>query len=98
MSKGSAGFPALAGEPPDRRKSQSGDAFPGSVAVRDGTITFTIRRSALGAPRAYALAATAERTYYPGGRGDPEVDSSVDHAPDQQWPRPNPRWVEVGGV
>jgi hypothetical protein len=77
---------------------QSGDAFPGSVAVRNATITFTIRRAALGAPRAYALAATAERAYYPGGRGDPEVDSSVDHAPDQQWPRPNPRWVEVGGV
>jgi LysM repeat protein len=77
---------------------RSGDSFPGSVTERNGTITFTVRRAALGAPRAYALAATVERTYSPGGRGDPEVQSSVDHAPDQQWPRPNPRWVEVGGV
>ncbi len=79
-------------------KVASGDAFPGSVTAKDGTITFTVRRTALGTPRSYALAATAERLYYPGGRNDPEVDDSIDHAPDQQWPRPNPRWLEVGGV
>ena len=77
---------------------KSGDGFPGTVTVRNSTITFTVRRSALGAPRAYAMAATVERVYSPGGVGDPEGDNSVDHAPDQQWPRPNPRWVEVGGV
>ncbi len=77
---------------------ESGDAFPGSVTVKGGTITFTVRRAALGTPRAYALAATAERMYYPGGRDDPDFEDSIDNAPDQQWPRPNPRWVEVGGV
>jgi LysM repeat protein len=77
---------------------QSGDSFPGSVAVKKDTVTFLIRRTALGTPRAYALAATVERIYYPGGRSDPEVQDSVDNAPDQQWPRPNPRWLEVGGV
>ncbi|MCY7418056.1 MAG: LysM peptidoglycan-binding domain-containing protein [Chloroflexi bacterium] len=77
---------------------QSGDSFPGSVSVKKDTITFVVRRAALGTPRAYALAATVERIYYPGGRGDPEVLDSVDNAPDQQWPRPNPRWIEVGGV
>ncbi len=76
----------------------SGDGFPGSVTARNGTVTFLIRRTALGTPRSYALAATVERTYYPGGRDDPEVDDSIDHAPDQQWPRPNPRWLVVGGV
>ncbi len=77
---------------------ESGEAFPGSVTVRDGTITFTVRRTALGTPRSYALAATAERMYYPNGRDDPDFEDSIDNAPDQQWPRPNPRWVEVGGV
>lgn len=82
----------------DRRTGQveSGALFPGTVSVGGRTITFLIRRTALGAPRAFALAASAERTYYPGGRGDREVDESVDRAPDQQWPRPNPRWVELG--
>lgn len=77
---------------------QAGASFPGTVTVKGDTITFVIRRSALGAPRAYALAATVERTYHPNGQGDPQVDDSIDHAPDQQWPRPNPRWLDVGGV
>ena len=76
----------------------SGNAFPGSVTVKGSTITFLVRRQALGTPRAYALAATVERVYHPGGQSDPEVEDSVDNAPDQQWPRPNPRWLEVGGV
>ena len=84
----------------DRRSGQidSGSSFPGTVNVKSSTITFLIRRAALGAPRAYALAATVEREYHPGGANDPEVEDSVDSAPDQQWPRPNPRWLEVGGV
>ena len=84
----------------DRRSGQidSGGSFPGTVTVKNSTITFLIRRTALGAPRAYALAATVEREYHPGGADDPEVEDSVDSAPDQQWPRPNPRWLEVGGV
>ncbi len=84
----------------DRRTGEvrSGDAFPGSVTVDGRRVVFSVRRSVLGAPRSYRLAATVERVYYPGGPGDPESDYSVDHAPDQQWPRPNPRWLEVGGV
>ena len=84
----------------DRRSGQihSGSSFPGSVTVKSSTITFLVRRAALGTPRAYALAATVERAYHPGGADDPEVEDSVDNAPDQQWPRPNPRWLEVGGV
>ena len=84
----------------DRRSGQidSGASFPGTVSVKGSTLTFLIRRTALGAPRSYALAATVEREYHPGGADDPEVEDSVDNAPDQQWPRPNPRWLEVGGV
>ncbi len=84
----------------NRRTGQidSGTAFPGTVTIKGSTITFLVRRTALGTPRAYALAATVERVYHPGGADDPEVEDSVDNAPDQQWPRPNPRWLEVGGI
>jgi hypothetical protein len=44
----------------------------------------------------YRLAAKAERSFYPGGRSDAEVESTVDYSPNQQLPRPNPRWVELG--
>ena len=95
--EGQSGFAASL---EDRRTGQirSGDSFPGTVSVKNNTLTILIRRNALGTPRAYALAATVERVYHPGGASDPEVEDSVDSAPDQQWPRPNPRWLEVGGV
>lgn len=84
----------------DRRTGdvRSGDDFPGSVTVEGRRVIFSVRRAALGAPRAYRMAATLERIYSPGGAGDPDAEYAVDKAPDQQWPRPNPRWLEVGGV
>lgn len=83
----------------DRRsgKVRSGDSFPGTVEVQGRRVVFTVRRQALGSPRRFAVATSVERDYRPGGRGDPEGEASVDLAPDQQWPRPNPRWLEVGG-
>jgi hypothetical protein len=70
-------------------------AFPGVFSVA-ATVRFEVQRAALGATRRYALAALAERRFFPGGAGDPEVEMAVDRAPDQQWPRANPRWLEVG--
>jgi LysM repeat protein len=83
----------------DRRtgKTRAGSAFPGQVAVQGRRVTLTVRRQALGSPRSFALAVSVERDYRPGGQGDPEVESSADQAPDQQWPLPNARWLEVGG-
>lgn len=83
----------------DRRtgKVRAGDSFPGQVDVQGRRVVFTIRRQALGSPRAFAVAASVEREYRPGGPTDTEVEDSVDLAPDQQWPRPNPRWLRVGG-
>lgn len=83
----------------DRRtgKVRSGDSFPGQVDVQGRRVIFTVRRQALGSPRSIGLATSVEREYHPGGRGDPEGEESVDLAPDQQWPRPNPRWLKVGG-
>lgn len=83
----------------DRRsgKVRSGDDFPGQVSVQGRRIAFTVRRQALGSPRSFAVAVSAEREYHPGGRDDQDRESSSDLAPDQQWPRPNPRWLEVGG-
>lgn len=83
----------------DRRsgKVRSGDAFPGQVDIQGRRVIFTVRRQALGSPRLFKIAASVEREYHPGGRGDPEGEESVDLAPDQQWPRPNPRWLQVGG-
>ncbi|MBX3032014.1 MAG: LysM peptidoglycan-binding domain-containing protein [Chloroflexi bacterium] len=84
----------------DRRTGEirSGSSFPGSVTAEGRRITFSVRRAALGAPRAYRMAALVERVYSPGGSTDPSPEYGVDHAPDHQWPRPNPRWLEVGGV
>ncbi|MFN8521388.1 MAG: LysM domain-containing protein [Chloroflexota bacterium] len=83
----------------DRRtgKVRTGDDFPGQVEVTGRRVVFTVRRQALGSPRLFDVAASVERVYHPGGVGDPEVELSTDLAPDQQWPRPNPRWLEVGG-
>jgi hypothetical protein len=60
-------------------------------------VTLTVRRQALGSPRSFALAVSVEREYRPGGSDDPDLEYSMDQAPDQQWPRPNARWLEVGG-
>lgn len=83
----------------DRRsgKVRRGDEFPGQVEIQGRRVVFTVRRQALGSPRTFALAASVERDYRPGGRSDPDVEASVDRAPDQQWPLPNPRWLEVAG-
>lgn len=70
-------------------------AFPGAFSV-EATVRFEVQRSALGPTRRYALAALAERRFFPGGAGDPEAEVAADRAPDQQWPRANPRWLEVG--
>jgi len=64
--------------------------------VEGTAIRFEVLRSSLGEPRQYAIAATAERRFYPGGVDDPEVEAAVDRAPDQQWPRVNARWLEIG--
>jgi LysM repeat protein len=83
----------------DRRSGRvrAGADFPGQVSVQGRRVTFTVRRQALGSPRSFALAVSVERDYRPGGAGDPEQEMSTDLSPDQQWPRPNARWLEVGG-
>ncbi len=83
----------------DRRtgKVRSGDSFPGQVTVQGRRVSFIVRRQALGSPRSFAVAVSVEREYHPDGPGDPDREYSSDLAPDQQWPRPNPRWLEVGG-
>jgi LysM repeat protein len=83
----------------DRRtgKVRTGGDFPGQVSVSGRTVSFTVRRQALGSPRTFAVAVAVQREYHPGGASDPEEEASSDLAPDQQWPRPNPRWLEVGG-
>jgi hypothetical protein len=94
--EGESGF---AGALLDRRtgKIRAGDDLPGQITVQGRRVMLTIRRQALGSPRSFAVAVAVEREYRPDGRGDPEVEVSSDQAPDQQWPRPNPRWLEVGG-
>ena len=74
----------------------SGKDFPGSVEVRQGAIVWTIDNAAIGSGARYRIAGKVERSFYPGGRSDPEVESTIDYAPNQQWPYPNPRWVELG--
>ena len=71
-------------------------SFPGTFEVAGAALRFGVLRSALGEPRQYAIAVTAERRFFPGGVGDPEVEAAVDRAPDQQWPRANARWLEIG--
>ena len=69
--------------------------FPGVWSV-GLTVRFEVARNVLGATRDYRVAGLVERRYSIGGVGDPEVEVAIDRAPDQQWPRVNPRWVEVG--
>jgi LysM repeat protein len=94
------GLTGFSGALLDRRSGdvRQGTDFPGQVATSGRTITFTVRRQALGSPRTFAIAASVERVYHPGGKGDAEVEQTTDHVPDQQWPRPNARWLEIGGV
>ena len=75
---------------------RSGAEFPGDIEVSQGSLVWTVDNDALGGGARYRIAAKAERSSWPGGRADPEVESTVDLAPNQQWPRPNPRWVELG--
>lgn len=70
-------------------------SFPG-VFTFEPTIRFEVPRASLRNSRRYAVAATIERRFAPGGPSDSIVDAAIDRAPDQQWPRPNPRWLEVG--
>jgi LysM repeat protein len=83
----------------DRRtgRVRAGADFPGQVAVQGRKVTFTVRRQALGSPRLFALAVSVEREYRPDGPNDPASETSADQSPDQQWPRPNARWLEIGG-
>ena len=67
-----------------------------SIDVRQGGIVWTIDNAAIGSGARYRIAGKVERSFYPGGRSDPEVESTIDYAPNQQWPHPNPRWVELG--
>jgi LysM repeat protein len=78
----------------------AGALFPGTVEETPKSIRIAVALSALVTTYStgdYAVAAFAERTFYPGGPADPEVEYSVDMAPDQQWPRANARWLTVGG-
>lgn len=77
----------------------AGPFFPGTVEETGNSIRITVALSALATPGSvgdYAVAALAERTFFPGGPADPDVEYSIDMAPDQQWPRPNARWLTVG--
>jgi LysM repeat protein len=76
--------------------SLTGELFPGSVVVVSRSIRIFIDRVALGAARRFGVAARIQREFYPAGRTDPEVEVGIDAVPDQQFPRPNPRWLEVG--
>jgi len=75
----------------------TGAAFPGTLEVAALRVQVTVPLASLGGSRRIALAAQAERRFLPGGPGDSEVETSIDMAPDQQWPRPNARWLAVGG-
>jgi LysM repeat protein len=96
--EGQTGFAAALQDRRTGRERAGADAFPGSVTVSGRRVSFLVRRQALGSPRSFAVATSVERVYRPGGLGDPEQESSSDQAPDQQWPRPNPRWLVIGGV
>jgi LysM repeat protein len=83
----------------DRRtgRVRAGSDFPGQVAVTGRRVMLTVRRQAMGSPRSFAVAVSVEREYRPDGAGSTGSEASTDHTPDQQWPRPNARWLEVGG-
>jgi LysM repeat protein len=73
-----------------------GSAFPGSAVVLSKTVQVKLPRSALGDPAQYSLAAAAERAFFPGEPGDSDTEASIDLDPNQQWPHPNAKWLEIG--
>ncbi len=73
-----------------------GSAFPGTAAVVSKTVRVTVLRTALGDPAQYSLAAAVEREFFPGGPGDSDTEASIDLDPNQQWPHPNAKWLEIG--
>ncbi|MFN8623922.1 MAG: LysM domain-containing protein [Chloroflexota bacterium] len=90
---------ALAVSLEDRTTGQirSGGDFPGTFELKpNGALVWTVQQAALGGGARWRIAGKAERSSWPGGRNDPEVETTVDLAPNQQWPRLNPRWVELG--
>jgi len=74
----------------------AGPSFPGTATVLSSTVKVTVPRAAFGDPAEYALAAVAERSFFPGGPGDSETEASIDLDPNQQWPHPNAEWLEIG--
>jgi LysM repeat protein len=77
---------------------RTGNTFPGEVEVTERALRFRVNRAAFGTPRSYRMAFKVEREFYPNGTADPTVESSVDYAPEQQWPRPNAQWMRLAGV
>ncbi len=95
---GQTGFRRVAREPSHGR-GRVRATVPGlGRRSADSTITFRSdgprwgRRAPTPWPRPWSASTT------PVAGATRRWTNSVDHAPDQQWPRPNPRWVEVGGV
>ena len=72
-------------------EERGGDRYPGTVALRGTTIVWTLPVRTLGGGIRYRVAATAERT-----AGSGAGARTLDRAPDQSWPLPNPRWFEIG--
>lgn len=70
--------------------------FPGTVELDGDTLRLRVGRDAIGNPLRASLAALSRRQFFPNGRADPEVQEAIDRAPDQQFPRPNPDWLEIG--
>jgi LysM repeat protein len=76
---------------------RSGEGFPGEVEVTERALRFRINRAALGDPARYLVAFKVERQDLASGADELAVETSVDFAPDQQWPRANPRWIQIRG-
>lgn len=70
-----------------------GDRFPGSISLRGTTIVVAIPEKELGGGIRYRVAVTAEQR---SGRSGDGAAVTIDRAPDQSWPLPNPRWYEIG--
>lgn len=77
----------------------AGALFPGTAEVGRTAIRISLSLAALGSSDGrgtFSAAASATRTFRPDGPADTSVEQSFDLAPDQQWPRVNPRWATVG--
>ena len=82
----------------DRRSNTTSRTpnVPGSVVTVENRLVVRLSLAALGDPGQVAVAAFAQRDFYPEGRASPDsVESTVDRVPDQQWPRANPRWLLI---